>query len=34
MLDELGRYLVEEPAALVAVTAAMMNLDKSESLSW
>jgi hypothetical protein len=33
MLDVLGRYLVEEPDALVAVTAAMMNLERSESRS-
>jgi hypothetical protein len=33
MLDVLGRYLVEEPEALVAVTAAMMKRERSESRS-
>jgi hypothetical protein len=33
ILDGLGMYLVEEPAAFVAVTAATMNRELSESLS-
>ena len=33
ILVVLARYLVEEPAALVAVTAAIMKRELSESLS-